>query len=100
PSDAVEVQRDTADLIDVGSTKRDEKSSAVKKMRPFDLFTDITGRRGPGPKWLSSSASMMEVYNTVGEQFAFHRALESEEFGLQFMGENTNMSEFEDELPM
>ncbi|MGA2394260.1 MAG: hypothetical protein ABSH03_13050 [Candidatus Lustribacter sp.] len=100
PADAVEVERDTADLIDVGSTKRDEKISAVKKMRPFDLFADITGRHGPGPKWLSSPVSMMEVYNTIGEQFAFHRALESEEFGLQFLGENTNMSEFEDEMPM
>jgi hypothetical protein len=43
---------------------------------------------------------MMEVYNTVGEQFAFHRALESEEFGLQFMGDNINMSEFEAAFPM
>lgn len=100
PADAVEVRRDTADLIDVGSTEREQKHSAVKKMRPFDLFRDITGRRGPGPKWMQSAAGMMEVYNTVGEQFAFHRALESEEFGLQFMGDNTNMSEFEESQPM
>ena len=43
---------------------------------------------------------MFEVYNTHGEQFAFHRALDSEEFGLQFMGVNTNMSEFEESFAM
>ena len=100
PADAVHVRRNVADLVGVTSTKRDEKVSAIKKLRPFDLFTDISGRKGPGPKFLSSDHAIMEVYNTIGEQFAFHRALESEEFGLQFMGACDNMSEFEDTLPM
>lgn len=100
PADAVEVRRRTDELVNVSSTERDRKVSAVKKLRPFDLFTDVTGRKGPGPKFMSSASSMMEVYNTVGEQFAFHRALESEEFGLQFMGSCDNMSEFEETLPM
>jgi len=96
PADAVQVRRVAEELIGVTSTEREKKLSAVKKLRPFDLFTDITGRKGPGPKVMSSAFSLMEVYNTVGEQFAFHRALDSEEFGLQFMGVNTNMSEFEE----
>ena len=43
---------------------------------------------------------MAEVYNTKGEQFAFHRALRSEEFGLQFRGNAINMSEFDGNLKM
>lgn len=96
PADAVQVRRTTEYLVNVGSTQREAKASAIKKLRPFDLFKDITGRKGPGPKVLESAFSLMEVYNTMGEQFAFHRALESEEFGLQFNGVNTNMSEFEE----
>ncbi|HXP92929.1 MAG TPA: hypothetical protein VN905_05625 [Candidatus Binatia bacterium] len=95
PADATEVRRRFEDVVNVSSTERDRKVSAVKKLRPFDLFTEVTGRRGPGPKFLATPTCMMEVYNTVGEQFAFHRALESEEFGLQFMGASENMSEFE-----
>jgi quercetin dioxygenase-like cupin family protein len=100
PADAVQVRRVAEELIGVSSTERDAKVSAVKKLRPFDLFTGITGRKGPGPRVIVSDLSLMEVYNTVGEQFAFHRALGSEEFGLQFMGVNTNMSEFEEERIM
>ena len=100
PADALEARRQAEELIGVGSTRRDGDVSGLKKMRPFDLFTDITGRKGPGPKFLYSNNAMMEVYNTVGEQFAFHRALGSEEFGLQLMGENINMSEFEETHPM
>ncbi len=96
PADAIEIERQASELIGVSSIERDSAVSAVTKLRPFDLFTDITGRKGPGPKLLSTACAMMEVYNTVGEQFAFHRALESEEFGLQFMGECRNMSEFEE----
>lgn len=100
PADAVEIERNASELIGVSSTQRDNKVNALKKMRPFDLFADITGRKGPGPKFMASDKGMYEVYNTVGEQFAFHRALESEEFGLQFMGDNTNMSEFEESFAM
>lgn len=100
PADAVEVQRRADELIGVTSTQRDTKVSALKKLRPFDLFADVTGRKGPGPKFMTTECAMYEVYNTVGEQFAFHRALESEEFGLQFMGDNINMSEFEETYPM
>jgi len=100
PKDAVQVRRVAEELIDVSSTERDKKVSAVRRLRPFDLFKEITGRRGPGPKLMTSALGMFEVYNTYGEQFAFHRALESEEFGLQFMGVNTNMSEFEEARTM
>jgi quercetin dioxygenase-like cupin family protein len=100
PADATEIERQASELVGSSSTERDKKVSAVRKLRPFDLFEDVTGRKGPGPKFMSSTKAMMEVYNTVGEQFAFHRALESEEFGLQFMGDNTNMSEFEESFPM
>jgi quercetin dioxygenase-like cupin family protein len=99
PADATSVKRDYTDIVGVGSTARDTKISAIKKLRPFDLFEGITGRKGPGPKFLSSPACIMEVYNTVGDQFAFHRALGSEEFGLQFMGAADNVSEYDAQLP-
>ena len=100
PADAVQVRRVAEELIDVSSTKREEKINGLRRLRPYDLFKDITGRKGPGPKLMSSALGMFEVYNTHGEQFAFHRALDSEEFGLQFMGVNTNMLEFEESRTM
>jgi hypothetical protein len=36
----------------------------------------------------------MECYNTVGEQWAYHRANRSEEAQLQFSGSAENISEF------
>jgi quercetin dioxygenase-like cupin family protein len=93
-------ERDYEYLVGASSTERDAKKSGIKKIRAFDYFTEITGRRGPGPKLLESPNFVVEVYNTDGEQFAFHRALRSEEFGLQFRGTATNMSEFNAALPM
>ena len=40
------------------------------------------------------------VQDVFEGQFAFHRALRSEEFGLQFRGAATNMSEFDGALPV
>ena len=64
------------------------------------MFTEVTGQRGPGPKLVETPNFMVEVYNTQGEQFAFHRALRSEDFGLQFRGTASNMSEFDGDLLM
>jgi mannose-6-phosphate isomerase-like protein (cupin superfamily) len=99
PAETTELEREYGDLVGVSSLKRDQKVSSIKKLRPFDLFTEVTGRTGPGPRLLASPLCIMEVYNTVGEQFAFHRALESEEFGLQFMGTADNMSEYDETMP-
>jgi len=93
-------ERDYEHLVGATSTERDARKSGIKKIRAFDYFTEITGRRGPGPKIVESPNFVVEVYNTDGEQFAFHRALRSEEFGLQFRGTATNMSEFDGALPM
>lgn len=87
-------------LVGASSLQRDVVKSGITKLRVFDFFTEITGRRGPGPKIAESRYFVAEVYNTNGEQFAFHRALRSEEFGLQFRGNAVNMSEFESNLKM
>jgi quercetin dioxygenase-like cupin family protein len=100
PSDHTVIERDYDFLVGASSLKRDVKESGVRKLRAFDFFTEITGQRGPGPKLLETPNFLIEVYNTTGEQFAFHRALRSEEFGLQFRGLSTNMSEFEASLPV
>jgi len=95
PDDHTLVERDYEVLVDATSTKRDTKESGIRKLRAFDFFTEVTGQRGPGPKLVETPYFVVEVYNTTGEQFAFHRALRSEEFGLQFRGNSTNMSEAE-----
>jgi hypothetical protein len=100
PDDYTIVERNYDALVDASSTQRDVKESSVRKVRAFDFFTELTGQRGPGPKLLETPNFIVEVYNTEGEQFAFHRALRSEEVGLQFRGNATNMSEFDGNLSM
>jgi hypothetical protein len=94
------VRRDYDVLVGATSLERDVVKSGITHIRTFDFFTEITGRRGPGPKLCESKYFVAECYNTNGEQFAFHRALRSEEFGLQFRGNAINMSEFEENLKM
>ncbi|HEY4135363.1 MAG TPA: hypothetical protein VGO34_09115 [Alphaproteobacteria bacterium] len=100
PEDYTSIERDYALLVGVSSAQRDAKQSTVHKIRTFDFFTEKTGTRGPGPKLIETENFFVEAYNTEGEQFAFHRALRSEEFGLQFRGTAVNMSEFDGKLPM
>jgi len=94
------VRRSYDALVGASSLERDAAKSGIARIRAFDFFTEITGRRGPGPKIAESRHFVAEVYNTKGEQFAFHRALRSEEFGLQFRGNAINMSEFDGNLKM
>jgi mannose-6-phosphate isomerase-like protein (cupin superfamily) len=83
------VQRTTSYLIGKASEGR-----GVTHYRPFDVFHEMTGKRGPGPMLMKSPVFFCEVYNTEGEQFAFHRALDSVEAWLQFRGDSINESEF------
>lgn len=66
----------------------------IQKLRAFDFFTEMTGKKGPGPKIYESPVFHAEVYNTEGDQFAFHRGLDNDELWLQFRGESANESEF------
>jgi hypothetical protein len=67
----------------------------ITHFRPFDVFQGMTGKgSGPGPKLMGSSVFFCEVYNTEGEQHAFHRALNSVEGWLQFRGDSINDSEY------
>jgi mannose-6-phosphate isomerase-like protein (cupin superfamily) len=83
------VQRDTSYLVGKASEGR-----GITHYRPFDVFHEMTGKRGPGPMLAKSSVFFCEVYNTEGEQFAFHRALDSVEAWLQFRGDSINESEY------
>ena len=91
------VERDYERLVGVTSRQRDKAESVVAKVRAFDCFTEMTGQRGPGPKLVATDTFALEAYNTVGPQFAFHRGLESEEFGIQFAGRALNLTELEAE---
>jgi quercetin dioxygenase-like cupin family protein len=83
------VERDYAHLVGVASEGR-----GIEKLRAFDFFTGMTGKKGPGPKIYESSIFHVEVYNTEGDQFAFHRGLDDDELWLQFRGDSINESEF------
>ena len=61
------------------------------------LHPRSSGRRGPGPTLYRSSNFIVEVFNTDGEQFAFHRGNRSDEFQLQFQGQAINSSELVEE---
>lgn len=95
PDDATVVERDYQSLVGATSKQRDKAESLVRKLRAFDCFTEITGQRGPGPKLIATDNFALETYNTIGPQFAFHRALQSDEFGFQFSGHGFNLSELE-----
>ena len=96
PDDATIIERDYSDLVGVSSIK--SKENIVKKVRAFDIFNEITGKAA-GPKIVESPHCLIDSYNTVGDQWAFHRALRSEEFALQFQGTGDNMSEYEHKTP-
>jgi mannose-6-phosphate isomerase-like protein (cupin superfamily) len=92
------VDRDYDSLVGVAGLRRGQPGSAIRKLRAFDHFTAIVGkgREDSGTQPLMESASMrIRTYNMQDEQFAFHRALRSEEVRIQFRGDALDMSEFE-----
>jgi mannose-6-phosphate isomerase-like protein (cupin superfamily) len=96
--DSTVVERDYESLVGVAGLGRDRPGSAIRKLRAFDHFTAIVGkgREDSGTQPLMESASMrIRTYNMQDEQFAFHRALRSEEVRIQFRGDALDMSEFE-----
>jgi mannose-6-phosphate isomerase-like protein (cupin superfamily) len=98
PSDQTIVQRDYRSLVGVAGLRRGEPGSAIRKRRAFDHFTAIVGkgREDAGTQPLMESANMrIRTYNMQDEQFAFHRALRSEEVRIQFRGDALDLSEFE-----
>ena len=97
PEDLTVVERDYEDLVGVASL-RGPNGMAVRKVRAFDHFTAIVGKGGAdqGTQPLMQAAHLrIRTYNMLGEQFAFHRALRSEEVRIQFRGDAVDMSEFE-----
>ena len=101
PDDFTEVERDWDDLVGSATIRRGAQESGIRKIRIFDVFWELTGAgKGPGPKVVGSPNFMLEVYNTRGSQHAFHRALRTEEFGVQFRGAAENISELEGTAPV
>jgi quercetin dioxygenase-like cupin family protein len=93
PTDLTIFDRDYADLVPAGSTSPREAKSGVTKLRAFDLFKEIAGTSGEPKPVMRGKHLEIKVYNIVGEQFAFHRALRSEEVRIQFRGKALDMSE-------
>jgi mannose-6-phosphate isomerase-like protein (cupin superfamily) len=65
----------------------------------FGFFNFFKGRTGTGatmyiPTPLVSSTIKAECFNTVGEQFGFHRGCDAEEMWIQFAGAAMNEAEF------
>ena len=93
PTDLTIFERDYADLVPAGSTSPREAKSGVTKLRAFDLFKEIAGTSGEPKPVMRGKHLEIKVYNIIGEQFAFHRALRSEEVRIQFRGKALDMSE-------
>src|SRR5262245_9682436 len=89
PGEETLIERDVERLVGVAKQGR-----GLHKIRLFDIFKEMTGKRGPGPISMSNSGFFIECYNTVGEQFAFHRGNRNDEAQLQFQGSAENISEF------
>jgi oxalate decarboxylase/phosphoglucose isomerase-like protein (cupin superfamily) len=89
PGEETLVERAYENMIGVSTEGR-----PVEKIRLFDVFKEITGRRGPGPVPMENERFVVECYNTVGEQAGFHRGNRNEEFQFQFFGEADNICEF------
>jgi len=99
PEDYTIIDRDYEDLVGAASLRGPAKETGgIKKLHAFDHFTAIVGKGGgdQGTQPLMEAAHLrIRTYNMQGEQFAFHRALRSEEVRIQFRGDAIDMSEFE-----
>lgn len=93
PTDISVFIRDYKDVVPVSSTSPREHKSGIYKVRAFDTFQEIAGTSGEPPPLIRGKHLELKVYNIIGEQFAFHRALRSEEVRIQFRGEAMDMSE-------
>lgn len=93
PDDLSIFQRNYKDVVPASSLSPKEHKSGITKLRAFDLFKEIAGTSGEPPPVFRGKHLEMKVYNIIGEQFAFHRALRSEEVRIQFRGEALDMSE-------
>jgi hypothetical protein len=95
PRDFTLIERDYASLVGVSSTGFSEKVSGIRKLRAFDTFKNVAGTSGEPPALFRGPNLELKTYNIIGEQFAFHRALRSEEVRIQFRGNAMDMSELE-----
>ncbi|MSQ72775.1 MAG: hypothetical protein EXR27_16010 [Betaproteobacteria bacterium] len=95
PDDLTVADRDYAYLVGASSTTFQGKVSGIRKLRAFDFFTEVVGKKGGANPIFKGPNLEVKTYNIVGEQFAFHRALRSEEIRIQFRGKALDMSEFE-----
>jgi mannose-6-phosphate isomerase-like protein (cupin superfamily) len=73
-----------------------EGGRQVLKFGYFNYFKGKTGTgKGSGaPELLISPTIKAEGFNTVGEQFGFHRGCDNEEMWIQFSGSAMNEAEF------
>jgi len=89
PGEETLIERDYDRLV--GAMTKGRK---IHKIRLFDIFTEITGRKGPGPTSMRNEHFLIECFNSTGAQFAFHRGNRNDEAQMQFQGTAENISEF------
>jgi quercetin dioxygenase-like cupin family protein len=98
PNDRTIIHRDYDYLLGASSTHIAEKRSGIRKLRAFDIFEGVAGKKGGVEPMFRSPHMEIKTYNITGEQFAFHRALRSEEVRIQFRGEALDTCEIEKTL--
>ena len=89
PGDETLIEREYDRLV--GATT---EGRLIHKIRLFDIFKEVTGRKGPGPISMKNDDFMIECYNTDGEQFGFHRGLRNDEAQFQYAATATGVCEF------
>jgi quercetin dioxygenase-like cupin family protein len=98
PQDRTVIYRDYDYLAGASSTHVSEKRSGIRKVRAFDIFRGVAGKKGGTDPIFRAPHIEIKTYNITGEQFAFHRALRSEEVRIQFRGEALDTCEIDKTL--
>lgn len=98
PNDRTVIQREYDYLVGASSTHINEQRSGIRKVRAFDIFHGVAGKKGGTEPIFRSPHMEIKTYNITGEQFAFHRALRSEEVRIQFRGEALDTCEIDKTL--
>jgi mannose-6-phosphate isomerase-like protein (cupin superfamily) len=94
PDDFTVLERNYEDLV--GVAKPRGSLGGPQKRRAFDHFTGIVGKGEENTQYLYECDTLrIRTYNIRGEQFAFHRALRTEEARIQFRGNAEDLSELE-----
>jgi len=95
PKDRTIIQRDYEYLVGASSTHISEKHSGIRKVRVFDIFRGVAGKRGGVEPIFSLAAHGDQDLQHHGRAVRVSPRLRSEEVRIQFRGEALDTSELD-----